>query len=471
MSWYLKIARTRAAAAAHWLLVIGVLLAAAPSARAQSGGPQYIVQSGDTLYGIAQRFGVSVADLQAANPNVSAAALRIGEAVVIPGLSGVSGTVGTHALEPGESLDSLALRFGLKRDTLIQLNHIVNPERLYINESVIVVDAPDNGAALSKAVLYPATGGAGWLSLAAAAGQNPWALAALNHADLPVGPLPPEGLAAPGGDSPPSALPYPLRTLQALHLPAQQGSTLVLQLAAAQPVTLTGTLGDWPLNFHANPAAPATYLALQGIYRMADPGLYTLVITATEAAGNAVHFEQPLGVRAGNFASERLTVDPATLDPAVTVPEEAQLEALTAPVTPQRLWNGKFVAPSVGGITDWFGTLRSLNSGPFNVFHTGVDFSGGTDRPVTAPAAGVVVFTGLTIVRGNMTIIDHGWGVYTCYFHQSVIKVEPGQTVTPGEVLGYQGSTGRVTGPHLHWEMWVGGIQVNPLQWLAEVFP
>jgi len=83
----------------------------------------------------------------------------------------------------------------------------------------------------------------------------------------------------------------------------------------------------------------------------------------------------------------------------------------------------------------------------------------------------VVVFTGLTIVRGNMTIIDHGWGVYTCYFHQSVIKVAPGQTVTPGEVLGYQGSTGRVTGPHLHWEMWVGGIQVNPLQWLAEVFP
>jgi len=333
-----------------------------------------------------------------------------------------------------------------------------------------VVDSADNGAPLPKAVLYPAAGDAGWLSVAASANANPWALAALNHLDLPAGPFPAEGLAAPGGDSAPSALPFPLHALQASHLPAQQGHTLVLQLTAAQPMTLTGALGDWPLNFHLQPPG-STYIALQGVDRMADPGLYPLVITATEAAGDAVYFEQPLGVRPSNYPSERLTVDPATLDPAVTVPEAAQLAALTAPVTADRLWSGKFVAPSVGGITDRYGTLRSYNGGPFNTFHTGIDFSGGTDRPVTAPATGVVVFTGKTIVRGNMTVIDHGWGVYTAYFHQSAIKVTVGQTVTPGQVMGYQGSTGRVTGPHLHWEVWVGGIQVDPQQWLAEVFP
>jgi len=470
MSWCLKTARPSGAARALWLVAVCLLLGAPSAAQAQSSGPQYIVQPGDTFYAIAQSFGVSVTALQAANPNISANALGVGRAIVIPGLEGVSGTVSTHTLEPGESLDSLQLRFGLKRDTLVRLNHIVNPEQMYINESVIVVDAADNGAPLPKAVLYPAAGDAGWLSVAASANANPWALAALNHLDLPAGPFPAEGLAAPGGDSAPSALPFPMHTLQASHLPAQQGHTLVLQLSAAEPLTLTGALGDWPLNFHLQPPG-STYIALQGVDRMADPGLYPLVITATEAGGDAVYFEQPLGVRPSDYPSERLTVDPATLDPAVTVPEAAQLAALTAPVTADRLWSGKFVAPSVGGITDRYGTLRSYNGGPFNTFHTGIDFSGGTDRPVTAPATGVVVFTGKTIVRGNMTVIDHGWGVYTAYFHQSAIKVTVGQTVTPGQVMGYQGSTGRVTGPHLHWEVWVGGIQVDPQQWLAEVFP
>ena len=96
---------------------------------------------------------------------------------------------------------------------------------------------------------------------------------------------------------------------------------------------------------------------------------------------------------------------------------------------------------------------------------------GGEDRPITAPAAGIVIFTGKLTVRGNATIIDHGWGVYSGYWHQSAIDVQVGQRVEPGEVIGYQGNTGRVTGPHLHWEMWVGGNDVDPLQWTTETFP
>ena len=113
----------------------------------------------------------------------------------------------------------------------------------------------------------------------------------------------------------------------------------MLQLTAFQPLTLAGALGDWPLNFHLQPPG-STYIALQGVDRMAEPGLYPLVITATVAGGDAVYFEQPLGVRASSYPSERLTVDPAMLDPTVTVPEAAQLAALTAPVTPDRLWSG-----------------------------------------------------------------------------------------------------------------------------------
>ena len=69
-------------------------------------------------------------------------------------------------------------------------------------------------------------------------------------------------------------------------------------------------------------------------------------------------------------------------------------------------------------------------------------------------------------VRGNATFIDHGWGVYSAYYHQKEINVGVGQQVQAGQLIGQIGATGRVTGPHLHWEIWVNGIQVNPLDWL-----
>ncbi len=464
-------AKSAAFIAGRLALALLLLLAlTTPRAQAQTPQPQYIVEEGDTLSGIARQFGVSLEALQAANPSLNPSVLRIGEALVIPGIEGVSGTLRAYAVQPGETLDSLALRFNLKRDTLLRLNHIVNPERLYIGESFTLVDPADGGAALPNGVMYGAESGVTWLSLAASTNQNPWALAALNRQDRPSTALPAGGAVVPGGEQPPSALPYPLRALQANPLPTQQGRTVSFKLISAEPVSLTASLGAWPLHFM--PDTPGTYFALQGIDRLAEADLYPLVITATlPATGAELRFTQPLAVRSGNYAAENLVVDPATVDPAVTVPELAQVQALVMPVTSERLWNGPFLRPSVGGITSRFGTLRAYNGGPFSDFHRGIDFSGGEDRPITAPAAGIVIFTGKLTVRGNATIIDHGWGVYSGYWHQSAINVQVGQRVAPGEVIGYQGNTGRVTGPHLHWEMWVGGHDVDPLQWTTETFP
>jgi murein DD-endopeptidase MepM/ murein hydrolase activator NlpD len=83
----------------------------------------------------------------------------------------------------------------------------------------------------------------------------------------------------------------------------------------------------------------------------------------------------------------------------------------------------------------------------------------------------VVVFTGLKTVRGNATIIDHGQGVYSGLYHQAEIYVSVGDHVTAGQLIGKIGNTGRVTGAHLHWDLFVNGIQVNPSQWLNEMFP
>ncbi|MBI4771496.1 MAG: LysM peptidoglycan-binding domain-containing protein, partial [Chloroflexi bacterium] len=436
MNWSLKIARL--------LLAASFLLALRPPpAQGQTAGPQYIVQPGDTLYGIALQFGLTVEALQAANPAANAAALNIGQALIIPGFEGVTGTLSAHVLEPGESLDSLALRLGLKRETLIRLNRVVNPDGLYIHQPVVIVDALDNGAALPTGTLHAAQPEEGFLALAASLNQNPWALAKINHLPHPGLLAPGAEVLLPGGDLPTRALPFPMRDMQLHPLPPEQGRTVSIHLETAQPVSLTGALGDWPLHFNAE--AENSYAALLGIYRLADPDLYRLTLAAAEAGGRTTRFSQLLPVRDGHYLVDKpLAVDPTTIDPAVTGPELAQIQSLVAPYTPTRYWQGLFGAPSVGALRSLFGSLRSYNGGAYDSFHTGVDFSGAEDRPITAPAPGVVVFTGSLTVRGNATLIDHGWGVYSGYWHQEASYVTAGQGVETGDLIGKIGATGRV---------------------------
>jgi murein DD-endopeptidase MepM/ murein hydrolase activator NlpD len=82
-----------------------------------------------------------------------------------------------------------------------------------------------------------------------------------------------------------------------------------------------------------------------------------------------------------------------------------------------------------------------------------------------------VVFAGPLTVRGNATMIDHGLGVFTGYMHQSELLVKVGDRVEKGQIIGRVGNTGRVEGPHLHFEVLVGGVPVNPLDWLNKEFP
>ncbi len=103
--------------------------------------------------------------------------------------------------------------------------------------------------------------------------------------------------------------------------------------------------------------------------------------------------------------------------------------------------------------------------------HEGTDFGAPAGSPIYAPARGRVVFAGLTQVRGNMTVIDHGVGVFSAYYHQSEINVQVGQMVEPGTLIGKVGSTGLSTGPHLHWSMWINGEYVDPMEWTRRLVP
>jgi murein DD-endopeptidase MepM/ murein hydrolase activator NlpD len=98
--------------------------------------------------------------------------------------------------------------------------------------------------------------------------------------------------------------------------------------------------------------------------------------------------------------------------------------------------------------------------------HEGIDLGAAYGTPIHAAAAGTVIYAGWMEGYGNLVIIDHGGGLATAYGHQSSIAVANGQSVSQGQVIGYVGSTGHSTGPHLHFEVRVNGAPVDPLGYL-----
>ena len=133
--------------------------------------------------------------------------------------------------------------------------------------------------------------------------------------------------------------------------------------------------------------------------------------------------------------------------------------------TPQKLWSGAFTFPVAGAISAPYGVGRSYNGGPVGNFHSGTDFGADEGTPVGAAAAGRVAFAGYLATRGNSVLIDHGAGVYTGYHHMSRIDAAAGADVAQGAQIGAVGATGLATGPHLHWELIVGGVNVDPVFW------
>ncbi|HEY0407232.1 MAG TPA: peptidoglycan DD-metalloendopeptidase family protein [Pyrinomonadaceae bacterium] len=122
--------------------------------------------------------------------------------------------------------------------------------------------------------------------------------------------------------------------------------------------------------------------------------------------------------------------------------------------------------PVTGELTDGFGGRRNPFGGYSSEFHTGQDIATLSGTPVAAAANGTVIFAGCQNGYGQIVIIDHGDGLTTRYGHLSKIETSVGQSITRGEILGRVGSTGRSTGPHLHYEVRINDKPVDPMQYL-----
>lgn len=201
-------------------------------------------------------------------------------------------------------------------------------------------------------------------------------------------------------------------------------------------------------------------------------GDFEVVYTLFDAQGEAIATStQTVSVTYTEYPVEYIDLPPGQIE-AIT-PVDVQMEInirrdTFARFTPEKLWNGAFIFPVAGVISAPYGVGRSYNGGPVGNFHSGTDFGADEGTPVGAAAAGRVAFAGYLATRGNSVLIDHGAGVYTGYHHMSRIDVAAGADVAQGAQVGAVGATGLATGPHLHWELIVGGVNVDPVFWTYE---
>lgn len=439
--------------------------------------PVYIVQPSDTINTIARRFGISPQELVRVNQLTNPDLISVGMALKIPGFAGVHGTLTTVSVPLGASLASLSRQYQISEEQIIRLNRLTSPSQLFVG-STLILPVQEEVNRSQSVHLVSLQAGQSPLELAVDSGLTLWELLLQNDIETSARLLPLDPVAVKTDQSSSekvSALPGAPDFVQGVELyplPVTQGKTVVVKVGVTQPVRLSGAIGDWSLQFDTLDAS--TYVALQGIHALAQPGLVDFSLSMVTQDGRVFSFSQPVLLQPGNYPQDPpLYVDPQTLDKSITEPEDQLVRTVTSGNTPVKYWKGTFRKPvdEPSCIKSWFGNRRSYNDSGYTYFHTGVDYGVCANLNIYAPAAGIVVYTGSLTVRGNATIIDHGWGVYSGFWHQSQILVNVGDRVEAGQLIGEIGGTGRVTGPHLHWEVWVNGVQVEPLDWLEREYP
>jgi len=201
-----------------------------------------------------------------------------------------------------------------------------------------------------------------------------------------------------------------------------------------------------------------------------EPGSYPMTVTFERTNDGREAVRRDIVVGAKEFPRKKLWVKESFALPPKEVEERIRREAelvawVYSIITPRWLGNGSFVTPNEGKAFPNFGQRRIYNDAPRST-HAGVDIAAPQGDPIRAANAGNVVLASHLYLSGNAVIIDHGLGVFSFYGHMSKILVKRRQAVGKGDVIGKCGSTGRSTGPHLHWAIRVFDSRVDPFSLL-----
>jgi len=206
--------------------------------------------------------------------------------------------------------------------------------------------------------------------------------------------------------------------------------------------------------------------ALIGLDLSLRPGRYFMDMALTLDESGPETVRKIILVKPGKFRSKRLTLPPKYVTPPPEemdrIKRESELLAEVYKKASDRwLAEGFFVLPNEARMDFNFGERRVLNGRTSSV-HSGVDIDADMGSTIIASNSGKVVLAADIYFSGNTVILDHGLGVFTSYLHMSKLLVKTGDLVRKGDVIGEVGSTGRSTGPHLHWSVRVFDSRVDP---------
>jgi murein DD-endopeptidase MepM/ murein hydrolase activator NlpD len=337
---------------------------------------------------------------------------QVDAAAISPAAAGAPTTATaarTHVVQPGETLSAIAERYGLSTAELISRNALADPDSLAVGQ--VLALSPAGGARFR----LPAASG--------------------------------------------------LTRVQLWPWPPTQGQTLVVWLEAREPISLTVSLNGEP---YPVMQSDRRGWAVIPIGPLTAPGLRSLRVGAGDAWAAI-----PMSLAEGVFPSYDVpaAVTRPILGQTAKVNDEAQRVTAMFATESGPGWapRSRFALPLDEDTphSDPFGSRRTYGGGSSVSAHAGEDFSAAPGTEVKAPAAGTVLLAEPLLVRGNAVMLDHGGGVVTGYWHLQEINVAAGDRVEVGQLLGKVGSTGLSTGAHLHWELRIRGVAVDPMQWVA----
>jgi murein DD-endopeptidase MepM/ murein hydrolase activator NlpD len=259
----------------------------------------------------------------------------------------------------------------------------------------------------------------------------------------------------------------------------QQGRCLHVQFQVNKPIkkaVVTALSGQYPA--YPENKNSLLYEAFVPVECDQHPSEYAYSVAIDDHVGQSFDLHGTFQVTAFAFKKKTLHVPSGALDKEREFTElsekdfELKMEELTKNSVNEKLWQGIFEVPlAMTGITTEFGVMRVAQERGCYV-HKALDMVASAPRSVVwASQAGIVVMKDRYVHSGNTIIIDHGWGILSMYFHlETFANIQVGQKVRKGNPIGTMGKTGYANGYHLHWEIRVGNVAVDPMQWTKKEF-
>ena len=470
----------------------------------------HVVQRGENLFRIALKYNRFAEEIAEANGITDNDSIAVGQRLIIPLPAGSPQEQITHMVSAGETLANIATAYDKTISQLMALNSLATADLIYVGQELTIADGnsgagvvtPDSsqpgtstlgeetpiptvvpGAGIrhsfsrtgdpSEVFIHTVQSGETLSEIGLRYNQTIDALARANNlADpglLSVG----QRLVVPGIRLPQLTreLPESVLAFTIDPLVFSAGRSGRVELLTTEPITISGEFLGRELRVITREDGKRHNILI-GIPMFTELNVYPMTLELQDEFGQSTSIGANVQVIAGGYGRQTIRIsDSELLAPAVEAEERALLVHATDRFTDERYWINSLSLPAAAPINAVFGTLRSYNGSPFDRYHGGVDFAGAPGTSILAAADGTVVMADRLHIRGNTTLIDHGWGLYTLYAHQDETLVHLGEFVATGQVIGTVGSTGRSTGPHLHWEVWLNSVNIDPMQWVQEVFP